>query len=172
MEQRTVTFRCVYSYTSSLNPAWQCSRQCRTMCLPGDIRKSSTPRAPRCLRWTRTPRHSSTTQLKFKAHCSEVRQRHLAPALQGTCFALPCLSVSLVLLHLDFLYGDWHVTLFESTYLQAVPSCVFYVTNNQNQKEKNEALEWIISTELFVLLQIQGSYWSGDVKTLPYRRAL
>lgn len=118
MEQRTVTFKCVYSYPSSLNPAWQHG----TPCPPGDdVRKSSTPRAPRCRGWTWTRRHSSMTQLKFKAHRAEARQRHLSPAPQGTCFALPRLSVSLVLLHLDFLYGDWHMTLSQLTYKQCLP---------------------------------------------------
>lgn len=143
IEERTVTFKYVYSFPSSLTLPGSASGS------TGDVWKSSTPRDSHCLGWTWTPRCSSVMLLKFKAHCTEAQQRQLTLALQGTCSALhftPCLC----LFSLTLRFSLWWLTHnTESTYLQVVPSCVFYVTNNQPRKEWGAGMD---NTELFVLL--------------------
>lgn len=133
---------------SSLNSAWQC----RTLCLPGDIQRSRTPRAPRCPDWTRqTPRQSSIIQQKFKAHCTEARQRHLTllPFRASAQFFPDFLPL---LFSYTWIFSAVANTWQWINWSTGVFLLALWPTIRTKKWENNEMLEWIINTKLFVLL--------------------
>lgn len=130
-KQRTTTFKGVHFYPSSLNPTW-----------------------------ARASTHFNQTCMHLQALFTYM------PTVQGVLFPFsrPCIlllpyTMSSLLfpaslsLHRDFLSSDCHVALVESAFLDIKLFFMFCVT-----KKKLQALGWIINTEVFLLLQIQGSY--------------